>query len=89
MLDRLLWWPHRQSSLVRSSPRYDASSQTGFHAKESGEGGDPHQGILGFGEVTKRVGGGVSLLCSKAVGDGADWWFHDRGKGQNGVAALQ
>jgi hypothetical protein len=74
---------------VRSSPRYDASSQMEFHAKERGEGRDAHQGVLGVGEAVKGAGDGVSLLCSKVASGGADWWFPDRGKGKNGVATLR
>jgi hypothetical protein len=88
-LDGLPQWRHRRSSSVRSSPCYDASSQMGFHTKESGEGGDPHQGVIRVGEVAKRAGGNVSLLCSKAASGGAEWWFPDRCKGKNGVTALQ
>jgi hypothetical protein len=89
VLDGLLRQRHRQNMSVRSSPRYDASSQMGFHAKERREGGNPHQGVLRVREAAKRVDNGISLLCSNAVSGGADRWFPGQGKGQNRVATLR
>jgi hypothetical protein len=68
VLDVLSWWRHRQSSPVRSIPHHNASSRMGFHSKESGEGGDPHQKVLGHrGLYTRALDGGRS---SSSFGNG-------------------
>jgi hypothetical protein len=59
VLNGLSWRHHRRSSPVRSIPHHSASPRTGFRAKESGEGGDPHRKVLG------RRG-----LCTRLLDDG-------------------
>jgi hypothetical protein len=49
--------------------RRHASSQMGFHAKESGEGGDPHRKVLGH-----------QGLCTRALDSGRFSSFFGEGK---------
>jgi hypothetical protein len=56
--------------------------------KRRGGHGDPYRGLLELGEATWRAGDVLLLLHLKASG-GAPWWFSDRSKGWNGVAALR
>jgi hypothetical protein len=53
---------------VRSIPHHNASSQTWFCAKESGEGGDPQRKVLGrWGLCIRVLDGGRS---SSSFGNG-------------------